>query len=101
MGGDIIRRAMTRLCSGRTIAMYIDNDEAAYLITRIRVSQEMAAAAAGPCARHAHSELASCYQDKLAALLRTIPQQGSVVEIDYAPFAAMDFLHRSAASIRG
>lgn len=50
--------------------MYSDNTEAAYLLHRVEVSREMAAAAAGPCARHAHEELGSCYEARLIALLR-------------------------------
>jgi hypothetical protein len=50
--------------------MYIDNAEAAYLASRIRVSKQMAMSAVNGCARHAHEELAGRYQAKLGAMLR-------------------------------
>jgi hypothetical protein len=50
--------------------MYIDNIEAAYLVGRIRASVDMAEAAVGLCAKHAHEELASRYKARLVALLR-------------------------------
>jgi hypothetical protein len=59
--------------------MYVDNSEATYLLHRVEVSRKLAAAAAGPCARHAHEELGSCYAARLTALLRvatlSIPAQ--------------------------
>jgi len=50
--------------------MYIDNAEAAYLASRIRVSKKMARSAVGGCAKHAHEELAARYQVKLTSMLR-------------------------------
>jgi hypothetical protein len=51
--------------------MYIDNIEATYLIGRVQDSRDRAIAAQGPCARHAHEELAERYAMRLASMLRT------------------------------
>jgi hypothetical protein len=70
--------------------MYIDNAEAAYLMTRIEASQDMAASARVSCARLVHEELAGRYRGRLAALLRSVvPVAISVPIIAPARVAAL------------